>query len=246
MSVANHDRLAGAAAAATASRAAVTPPGQGYSRLVSILKLLLPAIAAALLLLIVAWPRLQATLDKVSALVPRLNLSDARDLRMVSARVSGVDRQNRPYVVTADTARQLPGTDGLIAMDGPKADMTLQSGAWLAVTADTGVYKSQSQLLDLFGQVNLFHDKGYEFLTDSAHVDMQAGSAEGDDKVSGQGIFGHVDAEGFRIYDRGDRVVFTGKSKMLLLSRGAAAGADGATPADAGGTASASGEAATR
>jgi lipopolysaccharide export system protein LptC len=227
MAVADHDRLT--AAADAASRVAVAPPGQGYSRLVSVLKLLLPAIAAALLLLIVAWPHLQASFDKISALVPRLNLSDARDLRMLSARVSGVDRQNRPYVVTADTARQLPGADGLIAMEGPKADMTLQSGAWLAVTADTGVYKSQNQLLDLFGQVNLFHDKGYEFLTDSAHVDMQAGTAEGDEKVSGQGIFGHVDAEGFRIYDRGDRVVFTGKSKMLLLPR--SAGTAAAAPA---------------
>jgi lipopolysaccharide export system protein LptC len=217
MSVTDNDRLT---AIGAVSRAAVTPPGQGYSRLVSFLKLLLPAIAAALLLLIVAWPHLQATLDKVGTLVPRLNLSDARDLRMLNARVSGVDRQNRPYVVTADTARQLPGADGLIAMEGPKADMTLQSGVWLAVTADTGVYKSQSQLLDLFGQVNLFHDKGYEFVTDSAHVDMQAGTAEGDEKVRGQGIFGHVDAEGFRIYDQGDRVVFTGKSKMLLLPNG--------------------------
>src|SRR6185369_2452691 len=112
----------------------------GYSRFVGLMKFLLPAVAVGLLLLVAAWPRLQAGLDRLRLSFTRLDLSEARDLRMVNARFSGIDKQHRPYVLTADVARQMPDRNDLMALEGSKGDITLQSGAWLAVTAFTGVY----------------------------------------------------------------------------------------------------------
>jgi len=194
-------------------------PNTGYSRFVSLMKFLLPAVAAGLLLLVVAWPRLQAGLDRLRLALTRLDLSEARDLRMVNARFSGIDKQHRPYVLTADVARQMPDRNDLMALEGPKGDITLQSGAWLAITSFTGVYLPQGQLLDLFGDVKLFHDRGYELTTDTAHVDMTAGTAEGNDPVQGQGVFGEVTSEGFRLLERGQTIIFTGKAKLHLASR---------------------------
>src|SRR6185312_11930681 len=113
----------------------------------------LPAVAIALLLLVVAWPRLQAGLDHLRLSFTRLDLSDARDLRMVNARFSGIDKRHRPFTLTADVARQMPERNDLMALEGPKGDITLQNGAWLALTAYTGVYLTQGQLLDLFGDI---------------------------------------------------------------------------------------------
>ncbi len=45
------------------------------------------------------------------------------------------------------------------------------------------------------------------------------GTAEGHDAISGQGPFGHVTAKGFTMYDRGDVIVFTGKTNLTLLPR---------------------------
>ena len=98
----------------------------------------------------------------------------------------------------------------------------MQSGAWLALTAFTGVYLTQGQLLGLFGDVKMFHDRGYELTTDTAHIDMTAGTAEGHDPVQGQGVFGDITSEGFKLLDHGQTIIFTGKSDMLL--RGAAPG----------------------
>jgi lipopolysaccharide export system protein LptC len=196
-----------------------TTPGTGYSRFVALMKFLLPAVAVGLLMLVIAWPRLQPTVDRIRLGIPKVDLSEASDLRMINAHYSGVDKQNRPFTITAEVARQISGKDDLLALEAPKADMTLQSGAWLAVTAETGTYQSRAQKLDLFGDVELFHDKGYEFRTDIAHVDMAAGTAEGDQPVEGQGVFGHITAEGFRLLDRGQTVVFTGKSHLVLVPR---------------------------
>jgi lipopolysaccharide export system protein LptC len=97
--------------------------------------------------------------------------------------------------------------------------MTTEKGDWLALTADSGTYRPQPQLLDLFGEVELFQDKGNQFKTDSAHIDMINGSAEGDDAVEGHGTFGSVEAEGFRIKNQGDIITFTGKVRLVLQPR---------------------------
>ena len=208
----------GAGAGAAAGRRLVRP-NTGYSRFVNLMKFLLPAVAAGLLLLIIAWPRLQAGFDRLRLSFTRLDLSEAGDLRMVNARFAGVDKQHRPYVLTADVARQMSDRNDLMALEGPKGDITLQSGAWLALTAFTGVYLTQGQLLDLFGDVKMFHDRGYELTTDTAHVDMAAGTAEGNDPVQGQGVFGDVTSDGFRLLDHGQTIIFTGKAKLHLAPR---------------------------
>lgn len=207
--------------AAPGARAGRRParPNTGYSRFVNLMKLLLPAVAAGLLLLVIAWPRLQAGLDRLRLSFTRLDLSEARDLRMVNARFSGIDKRHRPYVLTADVARQMPDRNDLMALEGPKGDITLQSGAWLALTAFTGIYLSQGQLLDLFGDVKVFHDRGYELTTDTAHVDMAAGTAEGNDAVQGQGVFGDITSQGFHLLDHGQTIIFTGKAKLHLAPR---------------------------
>ncbi len=201
-------------------RTRTTAPIHRYSRFVSWMKLALPAAALALVLLVVVWPRIQSAVEKISRL-PRLDLSQARDLRMVNLHYAGVDKHDRPFTVTADAARQRPEVDDLVELEGPKADMTTENDTWLALTAYSGIYQPQAQLLDLFGSVDVFQDKGNEFVTDSAHIDMAKGMAEGHDPVEGHGPFGTIKAEGFRIENQGDVVIFTGKTQLLLEQHGA-------------------------
>ncbi len=187
--------------------------GRRHSRFVALAKRLLPALAGAMLLIAV-WPRLDAAFLSLHIKLPRLDVSDARDLHMISARYSGFDRENRPFVITADVARQKPQLDGLISLEHPKGDLTMVSGSWLELSGDTGFYQPTPQLLDLFGNVALFQDKGNEFHSSSAHVNMNAGTADGDDPVTGQGPFGDVTAQGFRILDRGATIIFKGHATL--------------------------------
>jgi len=201
-------------------RTRTTAPIHRYSRFVAWMKVALPAAAMALLLLVVVWPRIQSAVEHISKL-PRIDFSQARDLRMVNLHYAGKDRHNRPFTVTAEGARQRPEVDDLVELEGPKADLTTESDTWFALTAYSGLYRPQSQLLDLFGSVEVFQDKGNEFTTDSAHVDMAKGSAEGDDPIEGHGTFGSIKAEGFRIENQGDVIIFKGRTQLLLEQHGA-------------------------
>jgi lipopolysaccharide export system protein LptC len=193
--------------------------GRSHSRFVQRTKWTLPALAVALLMLVAIWPQLQHLFEHVRFGLPRIDLTEARKLRMVQPRYSGIDRDNRPYVLTAEAAVQVPRSDGIVTLDGPKADMTTNSGNWLEISGDSGTYQTQPQLLDLYGNVQLYQDRGNEFHTDSAHIDVLSGTAEGHDAIEGQGPFGHIVAEGFSMYNRGDVIIFTGKTKLTLMPR---------------------------
>jgi lipopolysaccharide export system protein LptC len=187
-----------------------------YSRRVALLKRLLPVIGVALLVLVAIWPRLVPLLESVRFGFPVIDLREAHELRMLNPRYAGVDRENRPYVVTSAIGRQASNRDDLMSLERPRAEMTMHNGALVVVTAATAMYQSQAQLLDLFGDVNLIHENGTRFVTNTAHVDVAADSAMGNDPVTGHGPSGDITARGFRVVDRGNTIVFTGKSSLLL------------------------------
>jgi len=186
------------------------------SRQVAYLKLMLPAVALLIVTLILAWPQLGHDDNRVRFGGNRISADDAESLRMLNARYVGVDNQDRPYVVTAKTATRETAHATRTDLQSPKADMTTSNGAWVAATAKTGVYHNQSRRLDLAGDVSLFHDDGNEFHTARAQVDLNQGAATGDDPVAGQGPSGTIAAEGFRLYDRGAVIIFTGKAHLVL------------------------------
>lgn len=199
-----------------------------YSRRVALLKRVLPAIGLALLLLITIWPRLAPLWERMRLGFPAIDLRDARELRMLNPRYLGTDRLNRPFVVTAAVAHQVPDRQDLMSLEAPRADMKTHGGADIVVTAVTGMYQSPVQLLDAFGDVTLVHQNGTRFVTDTARLDIAHNAAQGDDPIEGHGPSGDVKAQGFRIFDKGDTILFTGRSDMLL--RGAKLVAGGGQP----------------
>ncbi|MDE0812147.1 MAG: LPS export ABC transporter periplasmic protein LptC, partial [Alphaproteobacteria bacterium] len=70
--------------------------------------------------------------------------------------------------------------------------------------------------VDLSGGVTLFYDRGYQFTSESARVDLRSGTAEGRQPVIGHGEGGSVEGEGFELFDRGARIIFTGRSKAVF------------------------------
>ena len=187
-----------------------------YGRFVSITKVLLPTIATAIIALIVVWPELSEQNSRFILGPARIDPAEAENLRMTNARFTGVDAAKRPFAVTADSADQTNAKSDEILLVAPKADILLGNGAWVALTAQTGIFNRELQILELTDGVNLFHDSGYEFQTQSVVVDLAAGDAIGTEPVRGQGPFGQLRAEGFRIYNRGERVEFIGKSKLVI------------------------------
>lgn len=189
-------------------------PAARRSRRVALLKRVLPAVGVALLLLVAMWPRLAPLWERMR--FATIDLRDARELRMIHPRYAGIDRLGRPFVVTAAAGRQVPDRQDLMSLEAPRADLKTHSGADVVLTAATGIYQAQSQLLDLFGNVTLVHQNGTRFVTDRARINIANNTAAGSDPVVGHGPSGDAKGEGFRTLGGGDVIILTGKSDMLL------------------------------
>lgn len=187
-----------------------------YSRFVSLMKFLLPAVAAVLIGLVALWPHLQPQDSRFRIGFSGLKAREAEDPSMVNARYIGTDNGGQPYSITSDLAKNLVEGTNSVELEMPKADITLDDGSWLVMTADTGIYTGSTKKLKLMGAVNLFHDSGYEFHTEEMDIDLEKGIASSDQPVQGQGPFGEIEAEGFLLEDKGKVITFTGKAKMVL------------------------------
>lgn len=187
-----------------------------YSRFVGLMKVVLPATAVALAALVLFWPQINP-LDNRFRLKPvQVTIDDLENLRMVSPRFVGTDAKNQPFTITADQATQEGGSSDTTALASPKGDLALSNGSWIALTASAGLYHKQTRTLDLWDEVNVFHDAGYEIKTRRAHADLGQGSVYGDEPVEGQGPDSQLRGQGFRIYDKGARIAVTGKSRLVL------------------------------
>src|SRR3546814_1216388 len=82
----------------------------------------LPALAAGLVLLVVAWPQIMPDISRSGIDFQKIARDQAKTLNMLNARYSGVDENNQPFNVAADLATQSPDDENLVELQHPKAD----------------------------------------------------------------------------------------------------------------------------
>lgn len=188
-----------------------------YSRFVGLMKVVLPAVAAALLGLLVVWPRLSPQSEVATVGFVRPDTARVDNLSVRNPKYYGTDEKNLPFTVTADVATQLDPKNLVVTLEKPAADLVRGDGTGMVIDANLGFYRQNNDTLDLMGHVDLYRDDGYELHTESARILIGKGNASGDQPVTGQGPAGQLSGEGFTMTDRGRVITFTGKSKAVLL-----------------------------
>ena len=206
------------------SRARVAPSVRGMARrlaVVRLARLALPAIALGLLCLLLFWPEIDGKEGRLSFRRGPAMVAEA--LQVTAPLYQGLDELNRPYTVTAQMARQQSGAvqagAEVIDLEAPRADITMTDGAWLFLESRDGTYDRGRNWLDLRGDVTIYHDNGTRFRSETAAVDLTAGSASGNRPTQAQGPFGTIRSEGFEMTERGAVMVFTGRAHAVLEGR---------------------------
>lgn len=185
-----------------------------YSRYVRLLRLVLPLIAIGIIALIMTWPRIEDTMEpiKKEAVVP---LTVGKN-EVISPRFESRDEKQQPYRITADIAVQSPTDQDIVFLEKPAADITLNSGAWLAVKADKGAYRQHDERLLLEGTVEIFHDAGYRLLTEKMLVNLQTGKVFSETPVRASGPAGTLNAVAMEGNNTDGLLIFKGPVKLVL------------------------------
>ncbi|HEV8392545.1 MAG TPA: LPS export ABC transporter periplasmic protein LptC, partial [Dongiaceae bacterium] len=164
----------------------VRPKGR-RGRSVRVLKVALPLVMAVTLGYVGYWWLESRGTVVDPTFMQQVNESNTKaEVTVNDVKYDGKDKKGRPFSITADSASHADGDDRHIALKKPLADITMPSGAYVALTANDGVLDRDADIITLNGDVTLFHDNGLSFQTDSATIDLDAKTAEGNDVVEGQ------------------------------------------------------------
>lgn len=189
-----------------------------YTLWVRFSKYFLPAISLILVVLVGIWPSLNDQVKSFNLDAVQIQNGREGNLAMINARYRGVDEDRRQFSIRADSTSQNGQLDSVYELESPEADITMTDGTWLALSSSYGFYDRNSEQLDLLDQVNLYHDAGHEFKTNTARIYLKDNSAIGSSPITGQSPLGTLSAQGFKILEQGDVILFTGKSRLTLYA----------------------------
>jgi lipopolysaccharide export system protein LptC len=198
-------------------RGAVRRPRR-RSRLIGVLRVVLPLLALVLVGLVLAWPQIMR--DSGGIGVPTLVLGDADQpdmLRMDSPRYVGQTRSERPYEVTARAASLDPLRANIVHLDRPSANIALGDDGEVRLTAENGTYNRDTERLLLDGGIEVVTSSGYRFVTPSARVNLAQGLVRGWQPIEGAGPDGTLSASRFEIQDSGAVLRFDGRVRVTVL-----------------------------
>ncbi len=195
----------------------IPPVHRRYSRLVELLRYLLPAVALSLIALVGLWPQLIGGAGGlIVPIFANANVDGADVMRMHRPRYVGQTKNAESYVLTAASAYADPKRPDRVHLDRPAGALTTAGPRDLNLTAQGGLYNREADKLDLDGGVTLTTSDGYRFDTVRARIDLREGLVVGDRPIQGSGPTGTLSADRFQIYGQGDRLRFEGRVKVTL------------------------------
>jgi lipopolysaccharide export system protein LptC len=198
-----------------------------HSALIHVLRRALPTMIVLFLLILLGW----AGFNTLALRLNGAGQTSGMSIRMVNPKFFGRDNAGKPFTLSAAAAvrddnqfqRIYLDAPGVILGDGP-ADQT-------RLTAKKGVYREDTRILVLDGDVHVLDANRNEFVSQHALVDTLTKDVDGDSHIDGHGPLGRIASSSYAVRDGGAHVYFRGQVKAHLEQH--AAGQQAASAAGA-------------
>lgn len=182
------------------------------------LKIILPLVIIAVLLTIFLWPKIEHYFKKSSGpkTIERILKENPQlENKVIHPKLDSIDKKGRPFLIEAEYATNL--NENKTEFTKPSGHIQLDDGSKMSFSGDTGFYFKQEEMIEVHENVNVKTDKGYDLKTSFMRLYPQDNNAEGDKPIFGTGPSGEtIEAEGFKITNKGDIIEFLGKTKIAL------------------------------
>jgi lipopolysaccharide export system protein LptC len=199
---------------------AATRARDSYTRVVRVLRYVLPAIALLLIGLVVAWPQLMGNGGGLIApMLAPAQIDGADVMRMHNPRYVGRTSDAEPFEVTAASAHLDPTQPNRIHLDQLAADIATRGRRQVRLLAVSGIYDRDTENVNLRGGIELTTSDGYRFETPSALLRLDRGRVVGREPIAGSGPSGTIAADRFEFQEGGDVLRFNGRVRVTLHPR---------------------------
>ena len=186
-----------------------------HSRKVKLAKLLLPSIAAVLVVTLLAIPTLRKD-AKDFALDFTINKGDIEKLNVEKTTVYITDKNNRVNNFIANQINETAAGSQLYNLNSPEAVMPLNNKEWISIKSPGGLYNQQTGILHLQNNVETFFSKGMNIHTSEAFFDFKKAKGYTYTPVKGDGFLGKIDSQGFEFSSETHILTFLGKTSIII------------------------------
>ena len=180
-----------------------------HSRVVFLLKIALPSVAALFLGAIFIVPRVMDEVKQIKIGMPSLDTTSDVSFYMDDGRFYGQGDDGSVFSVNTENFKE-NRADSSMLFNKINGKIFFKNGNWIELITDKGNYKKQSDLFFMDGNIVITDSDDNRMLTDEAVVNVKNMSVFGRKPVKAITSFGVIDGEGFD-FKRDEKYVFTGK-----------------------------------
>jgi len=181
------------------------------SRLIRGLRIALPAMIA-LIFAGLGGAVIRHSLTAASALT-----KDDGPIRLIKPRFVGRDAKGRAFVVTARTAVRDSRDFQRVILDQPALVIDEGGENPTRLASRSGVYHEGTRRLQLTGGVRLTSPTT-ALDTAASLYDTKTGELVGSGSIQGSGSLGEINAKSYGVYDKGERMIFSGGVRARIES----------------------------
>ncbi len=157
-----------------------------------------------------------------SASVPEVpEIADAEivsdTLTMGDAHFTGFDKRNQAYAISAAAAEQDRDNPNVIYLETVRAELKLRrSGDVVLVSADSGIYDTDTEVLVLSSNIKVLTTHDLTAQLSTATVTLNDGYVTSDDPVTVISKDGTIVANGVRMWNNAQRILFTNRVRVIF------------------------------
>ena len=127
----------------------------------------------------------------------------------------GLDKKQQPFKISADKAIRYNVNENIFNLEEPTGEIETNSEKFF-VFGNSGVFDNNKQTLVIKGEVEFTNKISMEFKTAEAKFDFKKQVLIGDKSVVGKKKDSTIKSQGFKIFNKENKIIFTGKSHLSL------------------------------
>lgn len=190
-----------------------------HSRLVRTLRIVLPALAVAGILLF--WASAHFVPGDLAGLISQAGIDvKSNSVVMDAPHISGFEGTRRAYEVKATRAIQSLDDPKVLTFEQIDAHIGLDDGGTATVVAGTGIYNGNDNTLELKNDISITTTTGYAATIREAAVDLAKGNLRSSAPVAIRAKEGTLRADSIEVTDRGKYVAFRGGVSVTFMPPG--------------------------
>jgi len=186
-----------------------------YSKFIKTIKFVFLGISILMLLLIVINNR-QSQIEIVG---DKFSYSEKIDGSINQVLVKpifmGLNKKEQPFKVTASKATRFNEETDTFYLENPIGEILIDNDKYY-LSGNNGIYDKNIQELKINGDVKFNNNLDLKFSTTEVFFDFKKQVLFGEKAVSGYRNNTKIDSQGIKILNKENKIIFTGKTKLLL------------------------------